>query len=124
MTRYEYLIKEGYSQSQINQIAKIYKQTNLDISEVILPENPIEEYRRLGNLLIHYNYNPTKEKLLNAYNQIDVYEFENTNLKALNIGDKVNIETDILGKYVEKMLSAKDNNSKISMTFLQENGFV
>ena len=52
------------------------------------------------------------------------HTFENTNLKALNIGDKVNIETDILGKYVEKMLSTKDNNSKISMTFLQENGFV
>lgn len=52
------------------------------------------------------------------------HTFENTNLKALNVGDNVNIETDILGKYVEKMLSAKDNNSKISMTFLQENGFV
>ena len=44
--------------------------------------------------------------------------------EILNIGDEINIETDILGKYVEKMLPAKDNNSKISMTFLQENGFV
>ena len=52
------------------------------------------------------------------------HTFENTNLKSLKIGDMVNIETDILGKYVEKMLSSKDNNSKISMTFLQENGFV
>ena len=91
MTRYEYLIKEGYSQSQINQIAKIYKQTNLDISEVILPENPIEEYRRLGNLLIHYNYNLTKEKLLNAYNQIDVYEFENTNLNSITLQFFINL---------------------------------
>ena len=52
------------------------------------------------------------------------HTFENTNLKALNIGDNVNIETDILGKYVEKMLSSKDNDSNISMSFLQENGFV
>ena len=52
------------------------------------------------------------------------HTYKNTNLKVLNIGDEVNIETDILGKYVEKMLSVKDNNSKISMTFLQENGFV
>lgn len=52
------------------------------------------------------------------------HTFKNTNLKALNIGDNVNIETDILGKYVEKMLSSKDNDSKISMSFLQENGFV
>lgn len=53
------------------------------------------------------------------------HTFNNTCLKTLQIGDEVNIETDILGKYVEKILSAKDNNeSNISMKFLQENGFV
>ncbi len=52
------------------------------------------------------------------------HTFNNTNLKDLKIGDEVNIETDILGKYVEKFLSAKDNNKGISMDFLQENGFV
>ena len=30
-------------------------------------------------------------------------------------GQDVNIETDILGKYVEKFLSAKDNKKGISM---------
>lgn len=53
------------------------------------------------------------------------HTFNNTNLKNLKIGDKVNIETDILGKYVEKMLSALNNKKKsISMEFLAENGFV
>lgn len=52
------------------------------------------------------------------------HTFENTNLKSLNTGDFVNIETDILGKYVEKILSAKDNKNSISMEFLLENGFV
>ena len=52
------------------------------------------------------------------------HTFENTNLKDLKIGDCVNIETDILGKYVEKFLSAKDNSEGISMKFLQENGYV
>lgn len=52
------------------------------------------------------------------------HTFNNTNLKNLNCGDYVNIETDILGKYVEKLLSVKDNKSSISMSFLQENGFV
>lgn len=52
------------------------------------------------------------------------HTFNNTNLKNLKIGDFVNIETDILGKYVEKMLYKKDNNSSISMNFLEENGFV
>lgn len=53
------------------------------------------------------------------------HTFNNTTLKHLKTGDLVNIETDILGKYVEKFLSANDNKeSRISMSFLQENGFV
>jgi len=53
------------------------------------------------------------------------HTFENTTLKFLKTGACVNIETDILGRYVEKFLSLNDNNkSKISMEFLRENGFV
>ncbi len=33
------------------------------------------------------------------------YTFEHTNLHQLTIGDKVNIEFDVIGKYVAKMLS-------------------
>lgn len=54
------------------------------------------------------------------------HTFNNTVLKYLNIGDRVNIETDIIGKYVEKMLGLGNNNqnSKINIEFLKENGFV
>lgn len=52
------------------------------------------------------------------------HTYQNTNLLKLKTGNYVNIETDILGKYVEKMLSVRDNKSDISMEFLQENGFV
>lgn len=51
------------------------------------------------------------------------HTLENTNLKILKIGDIVNIETDILGRYVEKFLST-NNNSKIDEKFLVENGFM
>ncbi len=50
------------------------------------------------------------------------HTLENTNLKYLKIGDLVNIETDILGRYVEKFLSTKNNN--ITEDFLKENGFI
>ena len=50
------------------------------------------------------------------------HTLENTNLKYLKIGDLVNIETDILGRYVEKFLSTKNNN--ITENFLKENGFM
>lgn len=49
------------------------------------------------------------------------HTLENTNLKYLNPGDLVNIETDILGRYVEKFLYSQNNN--ITENFLKENGF-
>ncbi|HEY4533530.1 MAG TPA: riboflavin synthase [Fusobacterium sp.] len=42
------------------------------------------------------------------------------------IGDYINIETDLIGKYVEKLLSfpkQEEKNSKLSLDFLAENGF-
>lgn len=50
------------------------------------------------------------------------HTLENTNLKTLKTGDFVNIETDIVGRYVEKFLSMKDNN--LTEDFLKENGFM
>ena len=50
------------------------------------------------------------------------HTLENTNLKDLRTGDFVNIETDILGRYVEKFLSTQNNN--ITEDFLKENGFM
>ncbi len=47
------------------------------------------------------------------------HTFENTNLKYKKPGDLVNIEVDILGKYVEKMLK----KSTIDERFLAEHGF-
>lgn len=36
------------------------------------------------------------------------YTIEHTNFKTLKIGDKVNLEFDIIGKYVQKMLALRD----------------
>lgn len=35
------------------------------------------------------------------------YTFENTNFKTLKVGDKINLEFDIVGKYVAKLLSVR-----------------
>ena len=51
------------------------------------------------------------------------HTFQNTNLKYLKIGQFVNIEVDIISKYIEKFLLTSDNSSRISLSFLQENGF-
>lgn len=52
-----------------------------------------------------------------------------TTLADRRIGDTVNLENDIIGKYVEKLLSFKNNEQKneqksgITMEFLAKNGF-
>lgn len=50
----------------------------------------------------------------------------NTILQEKRAGDVVNLETDIIGKYVEKLLyphAEKRKESKLTMEFLRENGF-
>ena len=51
-----------------------------------------------------------------------------TTLGELKQGDKVNIEVDIIGKYVEKLLGGNvepgNKKSSISSSFLAEHGFL
>lgn len=53
---------------------------------------------------------------------------QETTLLKKSIGEKINIECDVIGKYVEKILFFNKENqpaeSKINMSFLSENGFL
>ena len=51
------------------------------------------------------------------------HTYEMTNLSKLSSGMYVNVECDIMAKYVEKFLSTSDNKSRIDIEFLQRNGF-
>lgn len=49
---------------------------------------------------------------------------EKTILSYKKTGDIVNLENDIVGKYVEKLIYSDSRKSNISMDFLAENGFI
>lgn len=53
---------------------------------------------------------------------------QETTLLTKKIGDEINIECDVIGKYVENMLKFKEKDNKpksnINMGFLSENGFI
>lgn len=53
------------------------------------------------------------------------HSIENTILKFKNVSDPINIEVDVIGKYVEKMLQFKEEkkDSKIDREFLLKYGF-
>lgn len=51
---------------------------------------------------------------------------KDTTLLNKKVGDKINIECDIVGKYVEKLLmnNHEEKTSKIDTNFLRQNGFI
>ncbi|MBL7104700.1 MAG: riboflavin synthase [Bacteroidales bacterium] len=52
---------------------------------------------------------------------------QETTLLSKKIGERVNIECDLIGKYVEKFISGKNNkeiSSGIDLNFLKDNGFL
>jgi riboflavin synthase len=51
------------------------------------------------------------------------YTLDKTILIDKRVGDRVNVETDILGKYVEKMLD-RDPSERVTLSFLREHGFI
>ncbi|UOW66483.1 riboflavin synthase [Paraclostridium bifermentans] len=70
-----------------------------------------------------------------AYVDDDVFKvsiiphtLQQTILSSKNIGDSVNLECDMIGKYVEKLLGISKPNKQqannINETFLKENGFI
>jgi len=53
------------------------------------------------------------------------YTILNTNLKYKNIGDYLNLETDLIGKYVQRQLLLRTNatNSKLTIDKILQSGF-
>jgi len=51
------------------------------------------------------------------------HTYEETNLREFKAGDPLNIEVDVMAKYVEKMLEEKHTSSAITIERLQREGF-
>lgn len=90
-----------------------------------IPQEEIKYVVNKGSITVN-GISLTVAKVCNNIFSVAVipYTFEQTNLKNLQINDTVNIETDILGRYIEKFLSLDNNKSTIDETFLAENGFM
>jgi len=52
------------------------------------------------------------------------FTYANTNLQSLSVGDSVNIETDVLAKYLETLLQKREkSSSNLTIARLAEEGF-
>lgn len=50
--------------------------------------------------------------------------WEMTNLSSLNAGDAVNLEADVIAKYIERMIQARVPDSRITRETLEKAGFI
>ena len=51
------------------------------------------------------------------------YTYAHTTLRRRHVGDLVNIEVDMLGKYVHRLLTSREDGSDITMERLRTAGF-
>ena len=51
------------------------------------------------------------------------YTLGKTTLINKRVGDRVNLEADVLGKYVEKLMEGRESG-KVTLSFLREHGFI
>jgi len=51
------------------------------------------------------------------------HTWEMTNLKSLRVGDPVNLEVDVIAKYIEKMMRGESSNSSLTVEELVRHGF-
>ncbi len=51
------------------------------------------------------------------------FTMSNTTLRTKRVGDTVNIESDLVGKYIERVLTLRKDHSKITEEWLKEKGW-
>ncbi len=109
----------------VGKILDINKNGNFYELNISIPDGNAQYIIKKGSITID-GISLTIYDLTNNSVKIAVipHTFENTNLKTLKTNSFVNIEFDILGKYVEKKLLMNDNKSNITENFLKENGFI
>jgi len=100
-------------------IASIYKiSASIDITSLLIPKGSVA-IDGISLTVIDVDKNFFTVSLI-------PHTFKNTTLGIKSTGNTVNLETDLIGKYVAKFLNKDENTKKqdISLAFLTENGFI
>lgn len=93
------------------------------VVEITAPKELMPQIVRKGSITVN-GISLTVAGLLSDGFTIAIipHTLEKTNLLSVAEGSKVNLETDLIGKYVERLLSTK-KESRITEDFLSDNGF-
>ncbi len=109
----------------IGKIKNIVQRGNNFLLEINLPDELMKYVVPEGSIAVEgisLTVAQIKQNLIGI--SVIPHTWENTNLKQKKIGADVNIEVDIIAKYLEKFtINKKNNNLKLTENWLKENGF-
>ena len=116
-------IVQGHVDS-VGKILEIIILNNFVEYKIGLDKNTLKEIVYKGSIALD-GISLTVSDVRDNYFKVSIIPttIKNTNLSTKNVGAFVNVETDIIGKYVYKYLNRDKNESKIDMDFLIKNGF-
>lgn len=116
-------IVQGHVDS-VGKILEIINSNNFVEYKIELDKNTLKEIVYKGSIALD-GISLTVSDVRDNYFKVSIIPttIKNTNLSTKNVGAFVNVETDIIGKYVYKYLNRDKNESKIDMDFLIKNGF-
>lgn len=107
-------------------VVKTLNQKGQDfLLEVSLPKDTLKFVVSKGSIAINgisLTVGEVTGDFFSAY--IIPHTLNNTDLTSIKVGSKVNIETDVLGKYVYKFTKGEEKKSNIDASFLAGNGFL
>ena len=114
-------------QGHVDSLGKIIEIKNIDNFveyKISINEDSLKEVVYKGSIAID-GISLTVSQVTDTYFKVSIIPttINNTNLKSKKVGDLVNVETDIIGKYIFKYLNKSGGKEKIDMNFLKENGF-
>jgi len=110
----------------IGVIAQKRKERDFLQLEIRIPESVSRYVVKKGSIAID-GISLTVNEFLDAEIRMTLipYTIEKTTLVDKMVGDRVNVEADILGKYVEKLLNRGDKkNGEVDLSFLKKHGFI
>jgi len=110
----------------IGVITEKRKETYFFQLEIRIPESVSRYVVQKGSIAID-GISLTVNEFLGAVIRMTLIPFtiEKTTLVDKMVGDRVNVEADILGKYVEKLLDRGDKKpGKVDSSFLKKHGFI
>lgn len=108
----------------VGKIKSIAKREGSFLYEFQLPEKYLAYLVEKGSVAIDGISLTVVEVKRNSFTvAIIPFTLENTTLGIKEVGDSVNIETDLIGKYVGKILTSKKDKFEITWEWLKEKGW-